>query len=493
MKMTRKWFVAAILLGLSVLAGQAAAYNITMRPGFNFIANHLNRGGNTVNEIMPDVPAGTIPDGTVFSKFDNASGTYIVETFDPFGGGWVPGTTVLNPGEGGALLNPSPVPFTLTFTGNPIAPSLPVTIPPGRIYLLSRQVIGLGTYDNIIGCVPPAGASLYRWNPLGFFDVYDFFPPWLPGVPLIDIGESVFIVGPTCEIPPSPDLKWLQPPGYIVYADSSAEEPDMHGGNRPSDVDWVTLMQPGGPAPPNWVIADDFISDGRPILGIRWWGSYFPGFFHGFEDGYVLSFFSDVPAQPGPAGSFSRPGDLLGTYVAPFTAVRAVFTGLVGWDGHFIWEYEVKLADTCLEHAAANVATRTAFLRKAIRFTGWRSQRRSGIQIFPVHDTNGVIIDWGQTNSNKRATNHFLGMAHQSSQRVGQLRHGAPAHAGPGVDLPGSGLGTEPDFSYGAGPGLWPADWTSGCARSGHHQRLPIEWGERGYPDHHGPRFRGQP
>jgi hypothetical protein len=168
-------------------------------------------------------------------------------------------------------------------------------------------------------------------------------------------------------------------------------------------------MQPGGPAPPNWVIADDFISDGRPILGIRWWGSYFPGFFHGFEDGYVLSFFSDVPAQPGPAGSFSRPGDLLGTYVAPFTAVRAVFTGLVGWDGHFIWEYEVKLADTCLEHAAANVATRTAFLEKSNTVYWLAITAEVGHQIFPVHDTNGVIIDWGQTNSNKRATNHFWG------------------------------------------------------------------------------------
>src|SRR5574341_549575 len=110
----------------------------------------------------------------------------------------------------------------------------------------------------------------------------------------------------------------------------------MRGGNRESDVDWVTLMAGGGP--PNWVIADDFISDGRPIVAVRWWGSYFPGFDHGFEDGYVLSFFSDVPTVPCPRGPFSRPGDLLGTYLAPFEAVHAIPTGFIGWDGHPIWQ-----------------------------------------------------------------------------------------------------------------------------------------------------------
>ena len=44
------------------------------------------------------------------------------------------------------------------------------------------------------------------------------------------------------------------------------------GFNVASDVDWQTLseQEPGDPGPgPNWVIADDFQSDGRPITAVR--------------------------------------------------------------------------------------------------------------------------------------------------------------------------------------------------------------------------------
>lgn len=52
---------------------------------------------------------------------------------------------------------------------------------------------------------------------------------------------------------------------------------DGEGFNVASDIDWQTLaeQEPGDPGPgPNWVVADDFKSDGRPITGVRWWGSY---------------------------------------------------------------------------------------------------------------------------------------------------------------------------------------------------------------------------
>lgn len=67
------------------------------------------------------------------------------------------------------------------------------------------------------------------------------------------------------------ESKWTQLP-----------HPPMEGFNVPSDLDWVTLGQqpPGDPGPgPNWVVADDFQSDGRPITCVRWWGSYVDGDF----------------------------------------------------------------------------------------------------------------------------------------------------------------------------------------------------------------------
>ena len=146
--------------------------------------------------------------------------------------------------------------------------------------------------------------------------------------------------------------------------------------NLASDIDWRVLVNPD-PAvtAPNWVLADDFRSDGRPILAVRWWGSYFnpenepretePGVFvPAVEDGFVVSFFRDVPADQNPTGPFSQPGDLLGTYVAPVSAVRIRPTDEVGWDDHRIWEYEVELEWTHLEHAIPGLSEPDAFLEK---------------------------------------------------------------------------------------------------------------------------------
>src|SRR6185436_19307548 len=114
--------------------------------------------------------------------------------------------------------------------------------------------------------------------------------------------------------PSTPKIaKWEQLPGYLLFT-NAAENPQMQSGDRPSDVDWITLMQSGtNLVQPNWVIADDFLSDGRPILCVRWWGSYWPEAQPGFENGFLLSFFSDVQAS---GNNASRPDQLLGTYVA---------------------------------------------------------------------------------------------------------------------------------------------------------------------------------
>src|SRR5262249_52411700 len=128
---------------------------------------------------------------------------------------------------------------------------------------------------------------------------------------------------------PAPEkiAKWAQLPGYLVFT-NVGQNPNMNGGDRPSDVDWITLMQSGtNLVQPNWVIADDFRSDGRPILCVRWWGSYLLGTQLGFEDGFVLSFFSDAQAS---GSSASRPNQLLGTYVAPQAVIKVSETAFIG-------------------------------------------------------------------------------------------------------------------------------------------------------------------
>ncbi len=179
-------------------------------------------------------------------------------------------------------------------------------------------------------------------------------------------------------------VKWSQPP---VLMDPIPPGPPMAiGEDFPSDIDWrivpMTFPPPDviWPPDPNWNVADDFRSDGRPILTVRWWGSYFPSpTVPVAEDGYILSFFSDVPALP--TGGFSHPGDLLGTYVAPIGAVTITPTDYVDWGNHRVYEYEVNLQDTHLFHPS-DIADPIAF-----------REREGVIYWLSIVAENGAVLD----------------------------------------------------------------------------------------------------
>lgn len=132
-------------------------------------------------------------------------------------------------------------------------------------------------------------------------------------------------------------------------------EPDA-GENVPSSVDWRRIMI--DPSTLDTAVADDFISNGRPITSVRWWGSYFnpedqptqPNPEEGevrpyqprVEEAYLISFFE--------AGGTAGPGTLLGSYVAPAESLAIQPTGATGWDGHEVWRYDLRLEDSILDH-----------------------------------------------------------------------------------------------------------------------------------------------
>jgi hypothetical protein len=112
----------------------------------------------------------------------------------------------------------------------------------------------------------------------------------------------------------------------------------------------------------NKVIADDFVSDGRPITAIRWWGSYLderyiPGYpqpdARHVVDGWLISFHHDpadtssVPNCP-PNGNLTSAPDVLGLYFAPHAAVTITGIDMVDCLGHTLYEYQVDLASCCL-------------------------------------------------------------------------------------------------------------------------------------------------
>jgi len=156
-------------------------------------------------------------------------------------------------------------------------------------------------------------------------------------------------------------VKWSQPP--VSMQDGTNM---LNGEDYPSDVDWRVVPQvppTGSPFPePNWNVADDFQSNGLPILTVRWWGSYFDPIYEprptpdgnqfdpAIEEGYIISFFSDVPANPDLGNPFSHPGELLGTYVAPKEKVKIEPIPFQDWGQHNVWQYEVNLQDTHLFH-----------------------------------------------------------------------------------------------------------------------------------------------
>lgn len=158
------------------------------------------------------------------------------------------------------------------------------------------------------------------------------------------------------------------PGAELKFGQSPA--PNM-GYNRGSDFDARFPTAPVG-----WAVADDF-PNLRPHVGVRtvrWWGSYFhpgtepvpdpshPGaFVPVVEEGFSLTFFRDVPAGTGTP--FSQPGLDLATYVAPAGVVRITPTTLIGWDQHPVWQYEVDLKNTCLDHPRGPEARPTEFVQ----------------------------------------------------------------------------------------------------------------------------------
>lgn len=135
----------------------------------------------------------------------------------------------------------------------------------------------------------------------------------------------------------------------------------------PTSPNWTTdqgtelafeIIQ-AGPAPgpdPNRVVADDFISDGRPIEAVRWWGSYLDDRFAPLDpvepyviDGWLISFHHAMPDATCPPDAMVGDDPMaLGVYFAPAQAVNIVPAGYVDCFGHDVFGYAVDLSQCCL-------------------------------------------------------------------------------------------------------------------------------------------------
>jgi hypothetical protein len=221
------------------------SYTVTISNCCTLIANQLDKpGGNTLANIMPSLPC-----NSRFMKYDNAGSTWITTTYST-ATGWADGSITLNPGEG-AFLCPCCCTngYTLTFTGCPHVPVLPVNVPDMACYLLSRQTNAVGTYENIVGETPESGAIVWKWTCGGYVCfVYIDVDIWL------DCTTGDQVPAPTAAVG---EALWVSPWG-VGGAQPPPEIPcptNYVSGVKFNDLNTNGVWDVGEPGVGDWVVS----------------------------------------------------------------------------------------------------------------------------------------------------------------------------------------------------------------------------------------------
>jgi hypothetical protein len=162
--------------------------NVTVPPNALAIAvNQLITGGNTVAEVLPNVP-----DGTILYKYSQADGFSVISRVF---GEWDPSTPTLNPGEGFFVRNSGATPLTLTFVGEVPQGQLQTPLQQG-LNLVGSQVPQAGALSGDLGFPAAEGDLVYQWDIDG--QTYKtpssyVFGEWSPADPQVAVGEGFYV------------------------------------------------------------------------------------------------------------------------------------------------------------------------------------------------------------------------------------------------------------------------------------------------------------
>jgi hypothetical protein len=151
------------------------------------VANQLNAGGNTIAEVIP-----TAPDGTIVYKYSQAGG-FSVNSFE-FGAWGTPAQT-LAPGEAFFVANNSATDLTITFVGEVPQGNLTTQLGQG-LNLVASQVPQAGALSGALGYTAADGDIVYQWDAAGqtYKAPSSFeFGSWGPSDPAIGVGEGFFL------------------------------------------------------------------------------------------------------------------------------------------------------------------------------------------------------------------------------------------------------------------------------------------------------------
>jgi hypothetical protein len=235
---------AAFLMLEMPIPSSNGSYTVTVPNGWSMIANHLDRGSNTLDEVMPNAPNGTECYAWDVALQDLNPSAYTFVT----GVGWWPANGKLPPGQPMFLMNPAG-PFSLTFTGQVHTPIIPLSLNRSVFYFLSRQTVGTGTFENITGLAPEEGTTVLLWDVATQDYHTNLFTggQWQPTNPIVAIGQGMGI-----RLPPgiAPSIT-SQPQSLTVPAGQPAAFTVAATGTGPLNYQWMFRPQPNNNLPTN--------------------------------------------------------------------------------------------------------------------------------------------------------------------------------------------------------------------------------------------------
>jgi hypothetical protein len=188
---------SAFLLCVAMSSSQGQVYssngvgyvNVTLRPGFNLIANPLMQDDNSIGALFENIQGG-VPDGLTVYRFD--SGGFEIAGYDMFGG-WSGGavTKSTGPGEGVIVYLPGSENRVLTFVGYIPQGEICTEIPHG-FSVRSNLIPQTTTLDRLAIPHSPGDVVYTFSNSTKSFQRWELDDPFLPIV-TIPVGQAFWL------------------------------------------------------------------------------------------------------------------------------------------------------------------------------------------------------------------------------------------------------------------------------------------------------------
>jgi hypothetical protein len=174
--------------------------NTTLVPGFNLVSNPLdNKTGNTIQNLFGNGIQGTIPNNLTVYYYNPDTDAFVIASYDDIAEEFLPtaqASTVVSPGNGVFVRNPSSQNLTVTFVGEvPQGAASNQQVPQG--FSIKASTVPIAGTVTSMGLPGAQGDRIYEWDAAGqryVPAVYDdILEDWDPAPPNIGVGEAFFL------------------------------------------------------------------------------------------------------------------------------------------------------------------------------------------------------------------------------------------------------------------------------------------------------------